>query len=413
MSSSSDKNSSKAFYSSLVSQRIITIQQLKECARIQKELASLGLEKRSLLSLLLEKKYIQQQQILPEWQIYLKEKSKSSSLFPVVATLPEIQGYTLRKRIGQGAMGTVYLARQNSMKRDVAIKVLSKELAQNPDFIQRFHREARASAKLHHPNIINGIDFGEFCGIHYFVMEYIQGKTLHQLLEQGPLSETKALEILKEVVIALEVAYQAQLIHRDIKPDNIMISEETGEVKLLDFGLVKQKGSNQATQIEATLGTPNYVSPEQARGEEVDCRADIYSLGATLFHLVTGKPPFSGENPLIVLSKHLFQPLPDPKELNPEISAHCANLIFKMMEKEKEKRFQNPTELLSSLQNILPKKRFFSPQELPNTPPPAPNSFPPKPPTLVLKRKSYPPLAAIPLNVSEKKSKLFLKPQSF
>ncbi len=342
--------SSTEFYAYLISRKIITKEQLAECLKIQQELRSMGLPERSVLMILLDKKYLTKDQITS-----LKMTEPESELFP------EIQGYTLQKKLGEGGMGAVYLARQISMDRNVAIKILSRSLSKDKIFIERFHREARASAVLNHRNIVSGIDVGESNGYHYFVMEYIQGKTVDSMLDHGPLTEKKALEIIYEIASALDHAHQSHFVHRDIKPENIMVTT-SGEIKLLDFGLAKQlsEKSSQLTQENTTFGTPYYISPEQATGEPVDIRADIYSLGATLFHLVTGSPPFRGNSSLVIMGKHLNEPIPDPKELSPKLSGACANLIFRMMEKKPDKRFQTPKELLDFLNTIRNKGTTIS-----------------------------------------------------
>lgn len=340
--------SSTEFYAYLISKQIITKEQLAECLKIQQELRAMGLPDRSVLMILLDKKYLTKEQMA---QLKPMETGEAKSV-----SFPEIPGYELQKKLGEGGMGAVYLARQISMDRPVAIKILSRSLANNKDFIERFHREARASAILNHRNIVSGIDVGAHQGYHYFVMEYVQGNTVDSLLEHGPLTEKKALDIIYEVALALDHAHQSHFVHRDIKPENIMVTS-SGEIKLLDFGLVKQlsEKSSQLTQENSTFGTPFYISPEQASGEPVDIRSDIYSLGATLFHLITGRPPFSGNTSIAIMSKHLTEGVPDPKELNPKISGICANLIFRMMEKKPAKRFQTPKELMEFIHSLRQK----------------------------------------------------------
>lgn len=336
--------SSAEFYAYLVSKNFVTKEQLGECLKIQQDLRSMGLANRSLLAILIEKKYLSQEQLS---QLKHTQKIESSS------PLPQIPGYEVKQKLGEGGMGAVYLGRQISMDRPVAIKILAKTLAENKDFVERFHREAKASAALNHRNIVSGIDVGEANGHHYFVMEYIPGKTVDSLMNHGPLTEKKALEIIYSVALALEHAHASHFIHRDIKPENIMISD-SGEIKLLDFGLSKQVNNKKhnLTQENSTFGTPYYISPEQASGDEVDIRSDIYSLGATLFHMVTGEPAFDGKTSLVIMTKHLSEIIPDPKELNPDMSGACANLIFRMMEKDPKKRFQTPRELLDSIDAI-------------------------------------------------------------
>jgi serine/threonine protein kinase/Flp pilus assembly protein TadD len=275
--------------------------------------------------------------------------SRKSELPHFPNSFPQISGYTIERKIGEGGMGAVYLSRQLSLNRSVAIKILDKDLANDKNFVQRFFREAQTSALLqNHPHIIKAIDVGESQGHHYFVMEYLEGETIGELLKQGSFSEKESLKIVLAIAKALNYAHQHKMIHRDIKPDNIMLTS-TLEVKLLDFGLAKKIEKTDLTQSGVTLGTPYYISPEQISTHRVDIRSDIYSLGATLFHLITGKVPFDGTSPLAIMIKRIKEPVPDPRKFNPKISEFCANLIFKMMASEKEKRFQTPQELIEVL----------------------------------------------------------------
>lgn len=273
--------------------------------------------------------------------------------------LTQIAGYKIVAKIGQGTMGSIYKALQISMDRIVAIKVLSRKYAQNAAFRERFFREARAVARLNHPNIIQGIDVGESKGIHYFAMEYIDGPTVGELLRRGgALDEKRALDIVTQITRALHHAYQNGIIHRDIKPDNIMRTRE-GVAKLCDLGLVKVSSQEitapaSGTRPGASMGTPYYISPEQARGEmNVDTRSDIYSLGASFYHMVVGDVPFAGETAAVVISKHLTElPVP-PRQRNPLVSASVDFVIQKMMRKAREERYQTPSELLRDLEAVL------------------------------------------------------------
>ena len=209
----------------------------------------------------------------------------------------QIPGYESLGRIGQGAMGVVFKARQVSVDRLVAIKVLRDEAARDREYIERFRREARVAAKLSHNNIVGVIDAGEADGRHYFVMEYVEGTTVQDELDRGKAYDEKAaLGIALAVARALEHAHERGLIHRDIKPANILLTRD-GNIKLADLGLARMAADVQGTAGVAA-GTPYYISPEQARGQaDVDIRTDIYSLGATLYHMVTGRVPYSGATP--------------------------------------------------------------------------------------------------------------------
>ena len=267
------------------------------------------------------------------------------------ARMPKvIGGFELIEEIGRGGMGTVYKAMQVSMNRIVALKVLLPRLAKDKSYIERFVKEARAVAKLSHPHIIQGYDVGEASGYHYFAMEYVDGEPLSaRLARKGKIGEAEALTITEQVARALAHAQSAaNIIHRDIKPDNIMITKD-GVAKLADLGLAKTVG--EADGFSA--GTPLYISPEQAKGkDDVDVRSDIYSLGATLFHIVTGAPPFTGRTAKELISRHLNDELPSPRGLNPALSVGICRLISIMMAKAREERHQTAEELLRDLRLV-------------------------------------------------------------
>lgn len=255
---------------------------------------------------------------------------------------PTIPGYEIFETIGKGGMGTVYRAHQISLDRDVAIKILPTRLAQDPAFVERFHIEARAAAKIRHPSIVQVYDAGEYEADHYFVMEYIDGETTKSRLERkGRLAEDTLLLIAEYVGMGLQCAWQhGKIIHRDIKPDNILIDKD-GTVKVTDLGLAKFVGGSRTTltMLPMAMGTPYYCSPEQARGlPDVDFRTDIYALGATLYHLATGTAPFADSTGVTAMAHHISEQIPDPLELNPAISSHLAWLIEKMMAKDMLRR---------------------------------------------------------------------------
>jgi len=249
----------------------------------------------------------------------------------------QIPGYTLIAMLGKGAMAKVYKARQNSLDRIVAIKVLPKKLSENPEFVDRFYKEGKAAARLSHNNIVQAIDVG--CapeGYHYFVMEYVEGQTLYDIMQPPPVgegrnfAEAEALDVTLQMADALAHAHQRNLIHRDVKPKNILLTKE-GVAKLTDLGLARAKDDKEAAESEAgkAYGTPYYISPEQIRGDvDIDFRADIYSLGATMYHLVTGKPPFDGGTPSAVMHKHLKQPLTPADHVNTALSAGIGEITF-------------------------------------------------------------------------------------
>ncbi len=265
-----------------------------------------------------------------------------------------IAGYELLEKLGQGSMGVVYKARQLSLDRTVAIKILKPELAENHAFVRRFVAEARVVAKLNHPNVIQGFDVGESGGYRFFVMEYVDGPTAGQLVRRGgPLDGTRALRIVVQIAAALDHAYRNRLVHRDVKPDNIMITDG-GVAKLCDLGLAREQRVEVRDTSSGSLGTPNYISPEQARGDaEVDMRSDIYSLGATLYHLVVGEPPFAGDSNALIMAAHLTRRLVPPHERNPEVGLPVSRLVERMMSKDPRHRPQTPGELIADIDRAL------------------------------------------------------------
>jgi eukaryotic-like serine/threonine-protein kinase len=272
--------------------------------------------------------------------------------------LKEVGGFEIISKLGQGGMGAVFKARQKSLDRIVALKILPPKIAADAKFIERFQREARATAKLNHPNIVQGIDVGKDAatGLWYFAMELVDGPSLQQVLkEQKVMPEARALAITRDIARALDCAAGMGIVHRDIKPDNILLTAR-GEAKLADLGLAKQLSDDASvTQSGQSVGTPNYMSPEQARGAaaEIDIRTDIYALGGTLFHLVTGQTPFSGETSVVIMTKHLTEPPPKARVVNPAVSEACSRLITRMMQKKREQRVQSPKELIEQIDKIL------------------------------------------------------------
>jgi serine/threonine-protein kinase len=260
-------------------------------------------------------------------------------------------------KIGQGGMGAVFRARQKSLDRIVALKIMPPSIAKDAEYLERFQREARASARLSHPHIVQGIDVGQdpATGLWYFAMELVDGPSLKQVLqEQKVVPEERALQIAAQAAEALEGIAKHGMVHRDIKPDNILLTPD-GEVKVADLGLAKRLADDSSiTQSGNTVGTPHYMAPEQVRGrmDLVDIRSDIYALGATLFHLVTGRPPFDGETSAVIMSRHLTEPAPKANRVNPEVSEGCALLIERMMQKKPEQRIQTPAELLKQIEKV-------------------------------------------------------------
>ena len=267
----------------------------------------------------------------------------------------QIPGYQILSKVGQGAMAVVFKARQLSLDRIVAIKVLPKRLSENPEFVERFYREGRAAAKLNHPNIVQAYDVGEAGGYHYFVMEFIDGETVYDLLTDGKcVQEKEAVRIIAQTARALEHAHRTGLIHRDVKPKNLMLTKD-GFVKLADMGLAREVGDYATATAEAgrAYGTPYYISPEQIRGDiNIDARADIYGLGATFYHMVTGRVPFDGTTPSAVMHKHLKDALLPPDHVNKALSSGAGEIIEVMMAKDPERRYPSCHELIADLEAV-------------------------------------------------------------
>ena len=248
--------------------------------------------------------------------------------------------YEILAELGGGGMGRVYRARDLTLERIVALKTLAPQFRKDEVLVQRFLKEARAAARLNHPNIVQIYDFGKEGDTYYLAMEYVEGESLAQFLKRGTFTESDAISVTRFTCRALVVAHAEGLVHRDIKPDNLMLTAK-GELKLVDLGVAKRVDEDQSlTQTGQALGTPHYISPEQIRAaKDIDGRADIYSLGATMYHLVTGKPPFNGSSSAMVMSLHLYQPVEDPRASVPELSEGFAFVLQKMMAKDPNDRY--------------------------------------------------------------------------
>ncbi len=325
----------------VVENRLATPEEVQACIEQRKQDSSA----RSLASVLIQQGYVTERQM--ERLIGPAERDAK----PV----EQIPGYKLLKKLGAGAMATVYLARQVSLDRPVAVKVLPKRYSKNPEWVDRFYAEGRAAAKLNHPNIVGALDVGLAGEFHYFVMELVEGRTAYDdLYERGQYEEKEALDIIIQIARALEHAHQAGFIHRDVKPKNIMITRE-GVAKLADMGLARAVTDREAAEAEAgkAYGTPYYISPEQIRGQkDIDFRADIYGLGATFYHLVTGQVPFDGANPSAVMHKHLKAELTPPDHVNPSLSAGISEIIETCMAKSPEDRYATTSDLLYDLESV-------------------------------------------------------------
>ena len=271
----------------------------------------------------------------------------------------------LERRLGKGGMGEVYLAHQLTMDRQVAVKILSPGMTSNHLFVQRFVHEALATAKLEHPNIVTIHDAGAEDGCHYLTMEYVEGESLDARLKRlKALPEDEALKAARTVARALAFAWDRHnMLHRDIKPANIMRGT-FGEIKLMDMGLAKSTADPSLTATGIAMGTPLYMSPEQARGEQnLDSRSDMYSLGATIYHLISGSPPYPGTNAVEIITRHALEPLPPITEHNPDVSEPCVHLLETLLAKKAQQRPTTWQAVIDDIERVLA-------GELPNTPRP-------------------------------------------
>ncbi|MBR4759184.1 MAG: Stk1 family PASTA domain-containing Ser/Thr kinase, partial [Lachnospiraceae bacterium] len=264
--------------------------------------------------------------------------------------------YEILEKIGTGGMSDVYKAKDSKLNRYVAVKVLKSEFSENTNFVSKFRVEAQAAARLTHPNIVNVYDVGEEGDTHYIVMELVEGITLKNYIEKkARLSVKEAISIAIQVSMGIEAAHNNHIIHRDIKPQNIMISKE-GKVKIADFGIAKAATSNTITSN--VMGSVHYTSPEQARGGFSDERSDIYSLGCTMYEMLTGRVPFDGETTVAIAIKHIQDDMPSPRDFVSEIPVCVEQIIFKCTQKSPDRRYQSMSELIVDL-----KKSLISPED--------------------------------------------------
>ena len=259
----------------------------------------------------------------------------------------ELGGYRLVSRLGSGGMGDVYLAEQKSLGRRVAVKVLRPEMLRHAGAVERFEREARAAAALAHGNIVQIHEVARVDGVHFLAEEYVAGPSLKAwLAARGPLDAAQALAVLAQVGAALARAAEQGIVHRDIKPENLLLTR-AGEVKVADFGLARVAAEDlELTQAGTTLGTPLYMSPEQGRGGAVDARSDLYSLGATVYHLLAGRPPFRGATGASVVMAHIAEPLVPLADVRPDLPASLCGIVERLLAKDPADRFATPIDLV-------------------------------------------------------------------
>jgi eukaryotic-like serine/threonine-protein kinase len=261
--------------------------------------------------------------------------------------------YRLEAKLGSGGMSTVYLARDDTLDRPVAVKVMHREMSEQEDQLQRFRQEARAVAKLTHPNVVAVIDAGEDGGHPYIVFEYVKGETLKQRIARvGALDTQESIAYAIEVARGLSVAHARNMVHRDIKPQNVLIDDE-GRAKLTDFGISRQLEQDGVTATGRVLGTTDYVAPEQAMGKGVDPRSDIYSLGVVLYEMLIGQVPFHADSQVGVAMKHVNEDLPDVQRRRPEVSAAVALVVERSTAKNPAERYQTVAEMIDDLETAL------------------------------------------------------------
>ncbi|MFC2172850.1 serine/threonine-protein kinase [Acidobacteriota bacterium] len=262
-------------------------------------------------------------------------------------------GFKILRKLGRGGMAEVYKAHEESLNRIVALKVPSQRILEDETFIKRFQREAQAAAQLSHPNIVQIHAFGEEEGIHYFAMEYIKGETLKDVIaRKGSLPPSRAVPIVRQVAEALAAAHSVGIVHRDIKPANIML-DSAGRVKVADFGIAQwSSAGTKLTREGAFMGTPEYISPDQCEGREVDGRSDIYSLGVTFYEMLTGKTPFEADTPAAMVLKIIGGKYPSIGEVKPDVPERVRQIVAKMMDKDKENRYQKADSLVKDLKRF-------------------------------------------------------------
>ena len=261
--------------------------------------------------------------------------------------------YQIIKTIGEGGMANVYLALDTILNRQVAVKILRGDLADDEKFVRRFQREALSASKLNHPNIVEMYDVGEDNGQYYIVMEYVSGKTLKSLVKKrGALTLPEVMDIMTQLLSAVMCAHDSYIIHRDIKPQNVMILDD-GKVKIMDFGIAMALNSNELTQTNSVMGSVHYLPPEQANGSGSTIKSDIYSLGILMYELLIGKVPFKGDNAVEIAIKQMKEPIPSICQQNPDIPQSVENIVLRACAKNPKNRYDSVKEMYDDIQNAL------------------------------------------------------------
>jgi eukaryotic-like serine/threonine-protein kinase len=339
--------STEARFEQYVADRgLVTEDELKAARRLLNQCEAEG------KSLALHEALVQVGALTPSQALRVMGSLKEETVSPSI----QIPGIQLLEKVGRGSQALVYRGRQVSVDRIVAVKVLLSKSARDPEARRRFVQEARSAAKLSHNNIVQAIDAGESEGYSYFIQEFVDGTTAFDLLKQGgrPIAEKRALEIVIQIAEALAHAHSRGFIHRDVKPKNIMLTKE-GVAKLADMGLARHTSDAASALEEAgkAFGTPYYIAPEQVMGDpNIDFRADIYSLGATFYEMLTGRPPYTAPTPQQVMQKHVTGTLVPPDHLNPKLSAGTSEIVEVMMSKRPKDRYKTTEDLLVDLRSV-------------------------------------------------------------
>lgn len=326
---------------------LLTEDQLIACQKTQDDAGAGGHGSPEFEAMLVKKGY------LTDDQLRLMKKAGERLLRDEVRSQPmRIGGCEVLGKLGEGGLGTVYKARQISMGRIVALKVLHKKWMKDEEFKKRFLLEARLAGRLSHQNLIQVFDVGREHDQYFFSMEYIDGETVEQIIDrEGPMQLDRAFDIVIQVLRAVTYIWKHKIVHRDIKPGNIMVTR-SGAAKLADFGFVKSKFDPLLSTEGEVLGTPDYISPEQAMGlPDIDFRSDVYALGASLYHMLSGRPPFGGTSSE-VMEKHIREEPPDPREFRKDLSEPTVHLLQKMMEKDPDDRYSNTQELFEDIELV-------------------------------------------------------------
>jgi beta-lactam-binding protein with PASTA domain/predicted Ser/Thr protein kinase len=276
--------------------------------------------------------------------------------------------YRIESAVGEGGMAKVFRGQDVVLGRTVAVKVLAPEYARDGRFVERFRREAQSAAALSHPNVVSVFDTGSDGPVHYIVMEFLEGRTLREVLAaDGRLHPDRAAEIAESMCRALATAHHHGLVHRDVKPGNVMLTP-SGEVKVMDFGIARVTTGEALTQTATVLGTASYFSPEQAKGEGVDPRSDVYSAGCVLYEMLTGRPPFTGDSPVSIAYKHVREDAPIPSSINPDVSTALDAVVMKALAKNPANRYQTAVEMAEDLHRVREGAQVLATPILPGQP---------------------------------------------